>query len=68
MLYMIILVHTALHKAFIFYEALYHKRFFSVCCSSYALFDAKCILLVYYVARYIIFNYFIPGYLGGIRS
>ena len=59
-LYMIILVCTALHNAFVFYEALYHKRFFSVCCSSYTLFDAKCILLVYYVAKYIVFNYFIP--------
>ena len=28
MLYMIILVCTALHKTFVFHEALYHKSFF----------------------------------------
>ena len=46
------------------------KSFFSVCCSWYTLFDVKCILLVYlyYIAKYIVFNYFIPGYLGGIRT
>ena len=27
-LYMIILVYTALHKAFVFYESLYHTSFF----------------------------------------
>ena len=40
------------------------KSFFSVCCSSYTSFDVKCILLVYYIAKYIVFNYFISGYLG----
>ena len=51
-----------------FHEALYYKSFFLVCFSSYTLSNVKCILLVYlyYIAKYIVFNYFISSYLGGI--
>ena len=55
MLYMIILVCTALHKTFVFYK-------FVVASIHYLM------LNVYYIVKYIVFNYFIPGYLGGIRS
>ena len=44
-LYMIILVCTALYKAFVFYEVLHHKNFFLVCCSSYTF----CLMMVYYL-------------------
>ena len=67
-LYMIILVYTALHKAFVFHEALYYKSFFLVVIARIHLFDVKCISLVYlyYIAKYIVFNYFISGYLDGM--
>ena len=56
-LYIIILVYTSLHKAFcFFYEVLYHTSFFSVCCSSYTFLFDDGILLVYYIAKYIVFN------------
>ena len=54
-LYMILLVYTALHKAFVFfYEVFYHTSFLFVV---YILFDDG-ILLVYHIAKYILFNYF----------
>ena len=56
-LYMIILVYAGLHKAFVvFYEALYHTSFFvSLLQLVYILFDDG-ILLVYYIAKYIVIN------------
>ena len=61
---MIILVYTALHKAFVFYEVLYHTRFFSQFVVARIHFVDDGILLVYYIAKYIVFNYFhfrLPG-------
>ena len=57
-LYMILFVCTSLHKAFVFfYEALYHKSFFSVCCSSYTFcFDGILVVYLYYIAKYMVFN------------
>ena len=69
MLYMIILVCAALHKAFVFYEALYHKSFSQFCGSSYTfLFDDGILLVyLYYIVKYIVCNYLTSGYLDRIR-
>ena len=54
----IILVCTALHKAFVFYEALYHEASFLVLLYLlYILFDDGILLVyLYYIAKYIVFN------------
>ena len=62
-LYVIIIVYTALYKDIVFMRRYITKAFLS-CCSSYTLLNVKCISLVYlyYIAKYIVFNYFISGY------
>ena len=54
---MIILVYTALHKAFVFSMRCYITLAFCLLYLVYILFD-DAILLVYYIAKYILFNYF----------
>ena len=48
MLCVIIIVYTALYKDIVFHEGIIlQKLFISYCCSSYTLFNVKCISLVY---------------------
>ena len=63
MLYVIILAYTVFTQRYCFHEALYYKASFTTI-TSYTF----CISLVYlyYIAKYIVFNYFISGYLDGI--